>query len=656
MLKRGAPINRSGLILKYRPDIDVLRAVAVVAVVLFHSGYHFALGGYAGVDVFFVISGYLITKKIQGEIAQGRFSFFNFYIDRARRLFPALFVTAAITLLCAMVLMAADHRKEVAQSVVWTALSVSNVFFYAGSGYWTADNILKPLLHTWSLSAEEQFYLFWPLGLVWLSKVPRRYFPFALNVIGATSLVAAMLYFRTDQEAVFFLTPFRLFEFAMGANVVWIERLPRIRFFFDAALSGLGFCMIVGAIYVFRPGASTAHMMLPCAGAALMIYGGTASFIAPVWNNRLSLYIGRISYSIYLVHWPVMVFYQYWRYGQISSNEKIGLVAASVLLAMPLHHFVEQQFRYGRPAARPRYAFAWGSLTLMLTVAGTLVWTMIKPAPAPSSDPWLVAHASLPPCENGLGLCDNPKPKIVLIGDSHAIQYVPAIAEALKENGLSGSLYPPRGNCAFVLDISSAYFDKSREDCMESKADWLRKLQQDDPRVVILAGMWENGMITGFGLRYAIDGKPQKLDFDEAKALWSSKMHATVDLLLRSGRKVLLMGNGPLLNSAPSACFDRPVLLGRFECAKMNVVTDPAIHAFVRQTLQQIMASHPGDVFFFDAWKYLCAENLCALSDGAQTFYKDRHHLTPYGALWLQHHAFSELSAFIAASLKERSG
>ena len=215
--------------LKYRPDIDVLRSIAVLGVVFFHAGFHTALGGYVGVDVFFVISGYLITRKIEEEIALGVFSFRNFYVNRARRLFPALFVTVLVTFFFSSLLLAADHFKQFAQSAVWTALSASNIFFWIDSGYWAADNHLKPLLHTWSLSVEEQFYLFWPLALYFLSKFANKFVPTALTLTGALSFIAAAAYFKIDQDAVFFLTPFRVFEFAVGALLVWLERAPKRR-------------------------------------------------------------------------------------------------------------------------------------------------------------------------------------------------------------------------------------------------------------------------------------------------------------------------------------------------------------------------------------------------------------------------------------------
>ena len=604
-----------------------------------------------GVDVFFVISGYLITRKIEEEIALGVFSFRNFYVNRARRLFPALFVTVLVTFVLSSLLLAADHFKQFAQSAVWTALSASNIFFWIDLGYWAADNHLKPLLHTWSLSVEEQFYLFWPLALYFLSKFANKFVPAALTLTGALSFIAAVAYFKIDQDAVFFLTPFRVFEFVVGALLVWLERAPK-RQILSNVLSSIGLCAVISSIIAFRPHAPTALVIIPCIGAAFMIYGGVAPSLEKIWNNPVAVYTGRISYSIYLVHWPIIVFYQYWRFNEIQQSEKIGLVIASVLAAIPLHHFVEQRYRRGIADTRLRFALACGSLSALLVVAGAAASTMIRPQIPPLSDPWIMERVSRPACEGGFGLCVTSHPDIVLVGDSHAGHYAPAIAETLKQTHLSGSQYPMVPGCPFVVGISPTDPSAKRADCIGGKYDWLSRVTQENPRVVILAGLWEVGMGRGFGRRYKPDEGPRELNQEEAQQLWATKMKETVDLLLTNGRKVILMGNGPLVANPPSACFDRPAFLGSFDCSRMNVIVDPDTHAFTRKVLRQIEASHPAQVFFFDAWPYLCNGNLCPLSDGAQTFYKDQHHLTPYGALWLQRQAFADLSRFLLGAVQ----
>lgn len=637
--------------LKYRADIDVLRTIAVLGVVFFHAGFHFAFGGYVGVDMFFVISGYLITGKVEDEVRRGVFSFSTFYVNRARRLFPALFATVLLTFLLSFLLLASDHFKQFAQSAIWTALSASNIYFWTDSGYWAADNHLKPLLHTWSLSVEEQFYLAWPLGLLFLARFRPKYAPMALGVIGVLSLIASVAYYRIDQEAVFFLTPFRVFEFAIGGLLVWLKRASKhhIR---DNALSILGLCLVVTSMITFRPHTPTPLVIIPCVGTACMIYGGVVASLERAWNNPLAVYVGRISYSVYLVHWPVIVYYEYWRFNQIEPSERVGLVIASLLLAIPLHHLVEQRYRRGRSDSRLNFAVAWGSLSALIVVTGMALSAMVKPAIQPLSDPWIIERVSRPLCESGFGLCAVDHPDVVLIGDSHAIHYAPAVAETLKQSRVRGSFYPPMPSCPFLRDIHPNDVPVKAAECTRAKQEWLARLAQDQPRVVILAGLWEVGMARGFGRRYAFDVGQRELNLAEARSVWAEKMSETVDLLVENDRKVILMGNGPLVANPPSACFNRPAFLGRFDCSKMNVIVDPEIHAFTRGVLKRIESNEPTRVFFFDAWPYFCNGDLCALSDGGQTFYKDQHHLTPYGALWLQHHAFAGLSQFLAIALQ----
>ena len=182
----------------------------------------------------------------------------------------------------------------------------------------------------------------------------------------------------------------------------------------------IGLCLVISSIITFRPHTPTALVIIPCIGAAFMIYGGVAPSLEKIWNNPVAVYTGRISYSIYLVHWPIIVFYQYWRFNEIQQSERIGLVIASVLAAIPLHHFVEQRYRRGIADTRLRFALACGSLSALLVVAGAVASTMIRPQIPPLSDPWIMERVSRPACEGGFGLCVTSHPDIVLVGDSHA--------------------------------------------------------------------------------------------------------------------------------------------------------------------------------------------------------------------------------------------
>jgi peptidoglycan/LPS O-acetylase OafA/YrhL len=341
----------------YRPEIDGLRAIAVLSVVFFHFGVPGFAGGFLGVDVFFVISGYLITRLIYQEISTtGEFGFVDFYLRRIRRLFPALACVLVASSLAAVVVFSPEHLKQFARELMTSVLSVSNVFFFSESGYFDIDKQFKALLHTWSLGVEEQFYLVWPVFLFLALKLGRKTFVTALIVSSVASLVAAE--FWSDRSAAFFLTPFRVFEFAIGAGLVWLGKYekPGIRAEF-AAFCGL--VMIGAAVHLlthipYLPGVLT---LVPTLGAALIIYARDAKFVGLLTRNPISVGIGKISYSLYLVHWPLFVFYYYINYRPLTGFDRLTLLVISVALAIALNRLVEQRFRYAKDRQRSNGPF-----------------------------------------------------------------------------------------------------------------------------------------------------------------------------------------------------------------------------------------------------------------------------------------------------------
>jgi peptidoglycan/LPS O-acetylase OafA/YrhL len=634
---------------EHRSDIDGLRALAVLSVVLFHSGFGTFAGGFTGVDVFFTISGYVITRKLTSEIRRGEFSFERFYIGRARRLFPAFFVTLAVTFVSAVLLLSPDHLQKLAQSTVFAALAVSNIYFWQEAGYWDLESTLKPLLHTWSLSVEEQFYLIWPAILVGagLSRRSGRFVSQMLFVAAAASLALAA---AVTPETAFYLMPCRIFEFALGAVLVWLlkpENLPQGA---PETLALTGLVLILYPVLAFTSETPVAGMLVPCFGTAMLIFAGPKSIVCLLWNNRAAVWVGRISYSLYLVHWPLIVLYQYWRFEPIHAIERFGLVLGAFVLAIPLHHLVERRYRYAATAsasAKP-FGMAWAGLTSALVCAGVFAWSG-DGWPRRIADREILAKTDQPLCVNEAGLCKGGSPQVVLIGDSHAAHYAVAVAEMLKEHGVRGELYEPGEACSFLIGTYSAYrFDEQRP-CPDLQKKWLARLQEQNPRIVILAGFWEFGIAEGFGGRLTDGTVHHDLSTEESRALFDRKITEVVALLTEQGRKVVLMGNGPLFDRSPSICYSRPKYLGRFDCSKGNALTDQSAHAFVRAVFARI-ASIDKDVFFFDAYAHLCEGTHCR-----QSLYADRHHLTPYGAMWLQQHAFGDLTAFLDQSTRRES-
>ena len=365
--------------MKYRPDIDGLRALAVLAVVLFHADVAGFSGGYVGVDVFFVISGFLITRLVCSQALEGRFSFADFYVRRLRRLFPALLSTLLVTGAAALALLSNHHLRMFARSLVASLASLSNVFFWSESGYFGEAARLKPLLHTWSLSVEEQYYLVWP-GLLWLTVrfAPRRTFAL-VALLTLLSFAAFVTMLTGDEYAAFFLMPFRMWELGLGALLVWIVgrslAAPAAE-----ALSVLGLAAIAVAVQRFDAAMFDQHgawLIAPCLGAACVIVGGEARYAGAVLRARPSVFVGRLSYSLYLVHWPVITLYRYYTFEPLTTADVYLVVGVSLACAWLLWYFVEERFRERDDApcrlTRGRFALACAGCAVTLATGAWVI-------------------------------------------------------------------------------------------------------------------------------------------------------------------------------------------------------------------------------------------------------------------------------------------
>lgn len=333
--------------LDYRPDIDGLRAIAVMSVILFHVGCFGFGGGFVGVDIFFVISGYLITNIIYTQHKSGDFTFRGFYAKRVRRLLPALLFTMLVSFVAGAFILSPKHFEQMNGSLLFGLFSASNFFFLGEVGYFDTEATYKPLLHTWSLAIEEQFYIVWPvIMLIFMGVKGRKLKLFLLSglVSGIILSLALAVMFESSKSS-FYFTPFRVYEFFIGIVLVFLpplQKSTRLREMFCAA----GLLLIIGSVTLFD-----AHMqfpsyiaLTPTLGAALIIYAGNPPAIGALLRNKLCVGIGLISYSLYLVHWPIFVYLNYMTIGAASSLGAI-VVALSFLCAVPMYYFIEQPFR-----------------------------------------------------------------------------------------------------------------------------------------------------------------------------------------------------------------------------------------------------------------------------------------------------------------------
>ena len=331
-----------------RDEIEGLRALAILSVTLFHLGITWLPGGFLGVDVFFVISGFLITSNILREQERGHFSYGQFYIRRFLRLFPAFATTVLVTVALSFLFLPPDEILDLAQSAFASIFAVSNIYFWGKVGYFDPDAHLKPLLHTWSLGVEEQFYLVWPVTLIaTLRFAGVKGAAWVIFSVGILALGASQLVLGISPSAAFYWMPFRVFEFAFGMLIALPWYSKRLTGIWANLVGLLGLTSVAGSILFLRETVPMPSVwsIFACAGAAAIIYVGNVRAIAPVLSNGVMSFVGKISYSFYLVHWPIAVFLplENWR-------DKLTALAVCFVAAAAQFYIVERPLRRGGKA------------------------------------------------------------------------------------------------------------------------------------------------------------------------------------------------------------------------------------------------------------------------------------------------------------------
>lgn len=343
-------ISNSPKQLSFLPDVEGLRAVAILSVLLFHLRMPGFQGGFVGVDIFFVISGFLISGQLRQSLESGSFALSSFYANRIRRLGPAILATVLLTTLVSIFLLQPQMLKAFSQSAVASLFSVANVLFFLEAGYWDSDSDLKPLLHMWSLGVEEQFYLFWPMAMLLTAKLTRCNYLIVLILVFFTSLLACILYTPSNSSATFYLLPFRVWQFCLGAIVVewWRSQRGALPLAPQLRLSGLTLCLI--SIFGLGDAQFPGWVALfPTVGAAMVLVSASPTTASPVLSHGLTRWIGKVSFSMYLVHWPVIALYRCYTLSELTVTDRFGLLVLIIFLTLVLHYGVETRF-YQRSA------------------------------------------------------------------------------------------------------------------------------------------------------------------------------------------------------------------------------------------------------------------------------------------------------------------
>jgi peptidoglycan/LPS O-acetylase OafA/YrhL len=450
----------------YRPDIDGLRAVAVLAVIFFHAGFSWAGGGYIGVDVFFVISGFLITGIILREQREGRFSLARFYGRRARRILPALLVVLGATLLAASIVMFSHDRFIVARSAVSVLAFAANVFYWRGVDFGSFATLNyfqrtihdQPLAHTWSLGVEEQYYLLFPLALISILHLPAARVRWILIAGALVSFAACALWTPLHQSTAFYMLPTRIWELLVGGLVAWYGAPSAASRWRHEALALLGAVLVVAPIYAYDEHAPFPgiHAAAPVIGAALLIRYAAGTATSAVLAARPLVFIGLISYSAYLWHQPLFAVARYLDLARpLSLSVTIGLCLSTLVMAAATWWWIETPFRDRRRVGGR--TLAWSLATATVAVAASAsVWAFGSAASRRSPVATNVVgqsalslftdcnFATQPTRRLGTGCLLDPssaaRPAFLVLGDSHADAMFPAFAKISRDSGRQGLL------------------------------------------------------------------------------------------------------------------------------------------------------------------------------------------------------------------------
>ena len=476
--------------MRYRAEVDGLRAVAILGVLVYHLRLLPLSGGYLGVDVFFVISGYLITSLIIREVeTSGAFSFSDFYLRRVRRIIPALLAVLLASALIGQYVLVGPFYTDFYRSMLTAFFYCANIFYYFGAGYWDFASSLKPLLHTWSLGIEEQFYLLFPL-LAWFALVKKRTSKTVTGaIVAALTLLSFFLFkklFKDYPDATFYLLPTRLWELTAGSAIALfgygkIVRLP-------GWLPGIAASLALGAIlfsfYYSSPASSRWHAVVVAATAALVALplGPVHSLLA----SRPLVWIGKISYSLYLWHWPLWVFWTFRSETPPGYADSLLTLAASMAAAYLSWRFIEQPFRKIDNWRRMLVVLAAPSVLLI----GLSAWYLAHPSISPIAIP--------PPCSlqiTEVGSEDVDRAAIptfgpegpldiLVLGDSHAMALLPAIKELSLEYGLTTGAITKSSTIMLSPDLN---FKKNKKAFADNALSFIRR---QDVKTVVFIQKW----------------------------------------------------------------------------------------------------------------------------------------------------------------------
>ncbi len=625
--------------LTYRPEIDGLRAVSVLMVLAFHAGFGFP-GGFVGVDVFFVISGYLITSLVMKDIENDRFSFIDFWERRVRRIFPALAVMVMTTLLAGSFLLLPEDFSELAISAIYQALLVANYYFYDSTGYFQGAADLKPLLHTWSLAVEEQFYLILPLILLSWRNWPASRLRQGIWCITLVSFILSVWCTSNYPKIAFYFLPTRAWELMIGTLLAIFPAARLTSKWSNELLSGSGLVAILscGLWYTGETPFPGASALIPCLGAACLIFanGSSLTWVGQLLAHPVPVFIGKISYSLYLWHWPILALLRH-VYGEVLPLEvRLIAVGSSFVLGWASWRFIETPFRRTTAMDRKRvFGLSTGISAALVVFCTTVIvsdgWRFRFPdkvlAVIDGSRIAELKEQELIPV--GPPLSAGESPRFLLWGDSHA-RAVSSLIRTLAEKHQIQGVIASRSATIPALDT----WRRSDRDSVQ----WNRKvvdfIKEQGIQHVIMASRWTiniDGRPDGSLNSLIIDAEASERSREESGNVMRRSMKKTLRELEQAGVTVWILLQVPQQKAdIPKIIAQSTLFPGFREIPRTSLQEHRQYQARVNAILQEFCGPN---VRLLDPTPFCFDEKGYSISfDDQLPFYCDDHHLSEYGA------------------------
>lgn len=647
--------------MEYRKEIDGLRAVAVTAVVLYHAHVSAFSGGFVGVDVFFVISGYLITSGLLEQQAKGHLSIRGFYARRARRILPALITVLLVSALAGWFILPPWSMREFAASILAVLGFSSNFLFWKTSGYFAPSADVVPLLHTWSLAVEEQFYLLFPLLLAACLRFERRVLGAVVGVAAALSFALALWLVTDNPTAAFYLSPARFWESLLGSLLAFADLRQlapdRLRQVVNNACSLVGLGLIVASCVVYdnRTPFPSAYALTPTLGTALLIgFASPGTAAARLLSLSPFVGLGLISYSVYLWHQPLFSFAMIAEsLDGLTPSSYAWLGVATVLLSYFSWRFVEQPFRRKVKVGKREVAFVSNKQALVAACVGVAVLVAASSVPLRNasfagrskfSERTIRSLERETRCADRRNMCvvdpaSTAAPSFLVWGDSHAQMMLPAFEAIAKRRGLQGAFYSHPA-CVPLLGLAKSPFDRRNgtASCPANNrtiVDIVKKLGVHD---VFLVGNWSVYTSDGYAGENPVllslrDDEP--LTLEGSRAAFAAGVAHTVAAYDSLGVRLHFVGHTPRQRYDIRALYyhlsfraDKETEIRRLSVSeKMNNEHE----AFVRSVLHGVRSA--SGVTVTDLGEALCANGICRAGTSDEAYYWDTNHLTKAGAL-----------------------